>query len=302
MEFFAPLATTAGWVTLVTLIFLELVLGIDNLVFIAITTDRLPPEKQHIGRRIGLVAALVMRVILLCFAAWLTHLTNTLFTLPFNLPGIDPAINTRDLILLVGGVYLVYKGIAELIEKISHRAIAEKHGVDEQGKPVSSRRITLLQAIGTIMVMDMIFSLDSVITAVGLSGELIIMIIAVMLAVGIMIVFADPIANFINANPEMKILALTFIVAVGVKLVVESFDVHLAIEGTDANAIDLMLYFAMLFSLIITVLQMVYNNRVEKRLELNDEVADAGQDDTGKDGAARMGTAKGDVKDDEKQA
>lgn len=283
MELFAPLATTAGWVTLLTLIFLELVLGIDNLVFIAITTDRLPPEKQHIGRRIGLVAALVMRVILLCFAAWLTHLTNTLFTLPFDLPGIDPAINTRDLILLVGGVYLVYKGIAELIEKISHRAIAEKHGVDEQGKPVSARRITLVQAIGTIMVMDMIFSLDSVITAVGLSGEIIIMIIAVMLAVGIMIVFADPIANFINANPEMKILALTFIVAVGVKLVVESFDIHLAIEGTgtagvhgsEVNAIDLMLYFAMLFSLIITVLQMVYNNRVEKRLALNDDAAEA---------------------------
>jgi predicted tellurium resistance membrane protein TerC len=283
LELFAPLATTAGWVTLLTLIFLELVLGIDNLVFIAITTDRLPPEKQHIGRRIGLVAALVMRVILLCFAAWLTHLTNTLFTLPFDLPGIDPAINTRDLILLVGGVYLVYKGIAELIEKISHRAIAEKHGVDEQGKPVSARRITLVQAIGTIMVMDMIFSLDSVITAVGLSGEIIIMIIAVMLAVGIMIVFADPIANFINANPEMKILALTFIVAVGVKLVVESFDIHLAIEGTgtagvhgsEVNAIDLMLYFAMLFSLIITVLQMVYNNRVEKRLALNDDAAEA---------------------------
>ena len=291
MELFAPLATTAGWVTLVTLIFLELVLGIDNLVFIAITTDRLPPEKQHIGRRIGLVAALIMRVILLCFAAWLTHLTNTLFTLPFDLPGIDPAINTRDLILLVGGVYLVYKGIAELVEKVSHRAIAEKHGVDEQGKPVSSRRITLLQAIGTIMVMDMIFSLDSVITAVGLSGELIIMIIAVMLAVGIMIVFADPIANFINANPEMKILALTFIVAVGVKLVVESFDVHLAIEGTDANAIDLMLYFAMLFSLIITVLQMVYNNRVEKRLALNEDAADAGQDD-----AAHADASKADDK------
>jgi predicted tellurium resistance membrane protein TerC len=261
LELFAPFLTAAGWLSLLTLIFLELVLGIDNLVFIAITTDRLPENKKHLGRRFGLVAALVMRVILLSLGFLIIHLTVTLFTLPFNIPGVDSAINAKDLILMLGGAYLVYKGIVEIREKISTKEIELEHG---HASTHAGGLITLPRAIGTIALMDMIFSLDSVITALGMSGEILIMIIAVMLAVFVMIIFADPISEFINANPEMKILALAFIIAVGAKLIVESLGIEIRVEGTELEVMDLMLYFAMFFSLAITSIQMIYNNRVEK--------------------------------------
>jgi predicted tellurium resistance membrane protein TerC len=272
LELFAPFFTAEGWLSLLTLIFLELVLGIDNLVFIAITTDRLPESKKRLGRRFGLIAALIMRIMLLSLGFLVIHLTATLFTLPFNLPGIDSAINAKDLILLLGGAYLIYKGIAEIIEKVSVKEIEQKHGV--AGGP--AKLITLPQAIGTIALMDMIFSLDSVITALGMSGEILIMIIAVMLAVFAMIIFADPISEFINKNPEMKILALAFIIAVGAKLVMESLGIELLIEGTEIEALDLILYFAMFFSLAITCVQMLYASRVKKAREKSaaDEVHD----------------------------
>lgn len=254
-----------AWVQLLILLFLEFVLGVDNLVFIAITTDRLPEEKQVIGRRFGLLAALCMRILLLCFASWIISLHLTLFTLPFGAPIIDPEISGKDLILLLGGAYLVYKGIQELREKLSMDE--EREAID----PVAHarHRIGLLQAIGTIAVMDIIFSLDSVITAVGLAEHLPIMILAVMIAVFIMIIFATPIARFINANHEVKLLALAFIVLVGVKLVIKSLGIELEIEGSTFDAFDLMLYVALGFSLIITALQMVYHRRHEQlKLEL----------------------------------
>jgi predicted tellurium resistance membrane protein TerC len=264
VELFAPFASAEGWISLATLIFLEMVLGIDNLVFIAITTDRLPEEKKHLGRRFGLIAALIMRIILLCLGFLIIHLTITLFTIPFTIPGTDPAINAKDLILLVGGAYLVYKGISELREKISLKEIANDHHEAKTGERISGV-ITLPQAIGTIALMDMIFSLDSVITAIGLAGDtLLIMILAVMIAVLVMIIFADPISEFINNNPEMKILALSFIVIVGVKLIAESLGIEILVEGTEVEVMDIMLYFAMFFSIAITVIQMVYNNRVKK--------------------------------------
>jgi predicted tellurium resistance membrane protein TerC len=272
---FEPFLTAEGWVSLLTLIFLELVLGIDNLVFIAITTDRLPESKKRLGRRFGLVAALVMRLILLSLGFLVIHLTVTLFTLPFHIPGIDSAIDAKDLILLLGGAYLVYKGLDEIFEKVSLKAINQTHKSSSTGRAVL---ITLPQAIGTIALMDMIFSLDSVITALGMSGEILIMAIAVMLAVAIMIIFADPISEFINANPEMKILALAFIVAVGVKLVMESLGIEFLVEGTEIEVMDLMLYFAMFFSLAITCVQMLYNSRVKKaQLGCDDSVEAPGK-------------------------
>jgi predicted tellurium resistance membrane protein TerC len=258
---FAPFLTAEGWLSLLTLIFLELVLGIDNLVFIAITTDRLPESKKHLGRRFGLVAALIMRVMLLSLGFLIIHLTVTLITLPVSFPGMDPALDARDLILLVGGAYLIYKGIAEIREKVSVQGIESEHGHPEARH---TGLITLPRAIGTIALMDMIFSLDSVITALGMSGEILIMVIAVMLAVFVMIVFADPISEFINANPEMKILALAFIIAVGAKLVIEALGIELHVAGTGIEVMDLMLYFAMFFSLTMTIIQMVYNKRVAK--------------------------------------
>jgi predicted tellurium resistance membrane protein TerC len=268
-----------GWVSLLTLIFLEMVLGIDNLVFIAITTDRLPEQKRHIGRRFGLIAALIMRIFLLSIGFLLIHLTFTIFVLPIDIPGTDPAFNAKDLILLVGGAYLVYKGITELFQKISVKEIEEAH----HEKKTGVRRTGLIglpQAIGTIALMDMIFSLDSVITAIGMSGQLLIMILAVMIAVFVMILFADPISEFINDNPEMKILALAFIIAVGVKLIAESLGIEILVEGTEVEVMDLMLYFAMFFSIAITAAQMIYNHRVRKVEKAH---AAASTEDDGKD-------------------
>jgi predicted tellurium resistance membrane protein TerC len=264
LELFEPFLTANGWLSLLTLIFLELVLGIDNLVFIAITTDRLPESKKHLGRRFGLIAALIMRVILLSLGFLVIHLTATLFTLPFEIPGVDSAINAKDLILLLGGAYLVYKGITEIVEKVSTKSIEREHGSPEAQ---NSHLISLPRAIGTIALMDMIFSLDSVITALGMSGEILVMIIAVMLAVFVMIIFADPISEFINSNPEMKTLALAFIAVVGVKLVLESLGIEILVEGTEIEVMDLMLYFAMFFSLAITCIQMLYNSRVKRARE-----------------------------------
>jgi predicted tellurium resistance membrane protein TerC len=271
------------WVQLLTLIFLEMVLGIDNLVFIAITTDRLPVNKRASGRRFGLLAALVMRIILLCFASWIISLQLALFTLPFTIPGTDPAISGKDLILLLGGAYLVYKGILELREKISGV------GADAHSSPAlrASRQIGLPRAIGTIAMMDIIFSLDSVITAVGMVDDRLIMILAVMIAVIVMIIFANPISEFINKHHEVKILALSFIVAVGLKLVAESLGIELLIEGTDVEVFDVVLYFAMFFSLILTVLQMVHNRNVSKmQVEAK---ASEGTDARAADGASDVG-------------
>ena len=247
------------WVQLLILLFLELVLGIDNLVFIAITTDRLPDDKKVFGRRFGLLAALAMRIMLLCVASWIISLKLTLFTLPFGEGVIDPEISGKDIILLVGGAYLIYKGIQELAVKLSMREEAES-----LDPAAVRRRIGLPQAIITVAAMDIIFSLDSVITAVGLADELLVMILAVMIAVIIMIVFANPISEFINNNHEIKLLALAFIVLVGVKLVIKSLGFELPIEGSAFDGFDLMLYAALLFSLIITVLQMVYSRRVAR--------------------------------------
>ncbi|MDR0350141.1 MAG: TerC family protein [Coriobacteriales bacterium] len=260
-----PLTTAEGWLSLLTLIFLELVLGIDNLVFISITTDRLPEAKKHLGRRFGLIAALIMRIILLCIGSVLLQLKETLFTLPFSIPFTDPHISAKELIIFLGGAYLVYKGIVEVLEKVSIEGIMNEHG------PAADRKtglISLPRAIGTIALMDMIFSLDSVLAALGLSGQILVMVIAVMLAVFVMIIFADPIAEFINKNPEMKILALCFIIMIGIKLMAESLGIEVFVEGTEIEVMDLMLYFAMGFSLVITCVQMLHNSRVKAAQEL----------------------------------
>ena len=263
-------ATPEAWISLITLLFLEIVLGVDNLVFIAITTDRLPPEKQHIGRKLGLLGALVMRVIFLSFASFLVHMTEPLFTIPgVYLAGRELGFSVRDLVLLFGGLYLIYKGIVEVREVLN--LTEEKEG---QGDTTESRRsLTLPQAVGTIMVMDLVFSIDSVITAVGLAEHLIIMIIAVMVAIILMMVFIDTISDFINAHTEMKILALVFIVAIGVLLVLDSLHINSGIEVLDMHGEKLMVYFAMVFAIVLEVIQMRYTKNfrewtAKKNLEM----------------------------------
>lgn len=252
----APLTTPAGWGEILILMFLEVALGIDNLVFIAVTSDRLPPEKQHIGRRLGLAAAMVMRCILLCCVVWIMSINVVLVTLPFGVVGGTTPIDVRGLVFLLGGIYLMYKGVVELRESFADAACP----AGDDGAAHGRKRIGLAQAVFTIMVMDIVFSLDSVITAAGLSGELLVMIIAVIAAVLIMIVFADPISDFINCNYEVKVVALAFIFLVGVELVLEAFRID-SVAGAEVSTL---LYAMMIFG-FVTALLVMFQRRVRER-------------------------------------
>ena len=225
-------ASPEAWISLVSLIFLEIVLGVDNLVFISITTNRLPEDKQHIGRKLGLAGALVMRILFLCFASFLVHMTAPLFTI--DLGPYAHGFSVRDLVLLVGGGYLIYKGIAELRDTLKLTELKAEHCEEHK----ALHRIALPQAVGTIMVMDLVFS---------------------MLAVFLMMIFIDPISNFINGHPEMKMLALTFIVAIGGLLVIDSAGFHTGIELLHMPLEKLIVYFAMVFCIVLELIQMRYN-------------------------------------------
>lgn len=267
-------ATPEAWISLVTLLFLEIVLGVDNLVFIAITTDRLPPEKQHIGRKIGLLGALLMRILFLCFASFLVHMTQPLFTIPFiEIHGEPMGFSIRDLVLIVGGIYLIYKGIVELRGVLDLTEEKEEHEPDHE-----RTRITLPQAVITIMVMDLVFSIDSVITAVGLAQHLIIMILAVIIAVVLMMIFVDAISRFINTHTEIKILALVFIVTIGILLTLDGLGIHSGVELLDMHVEKLMVYFAMVFSVIIQLIQMKYKKNYQAWVAEKNREMDSSQD------------------------
>lgn len=255
---FSAFATPQGWIELVTLMFLEVALGIDNLVFIALTTERLAPEKRHLGRRLGLMGAMVMRCILLCFVTWFMSITAELFRLPFGVVDGTTPVTVRHLIFMAGGAYLVFKGISELREDFA--AAAQPHAGGEGH--AASRRIGLAHAVALIMVMDLVFSLDSVITAAGLSGHILVMCLAVICAVLIMIVFADPVSEFINGNPEIRVVALTFILLVGVLLLLEGFSVE-EIGGVPLTPV---LYCMMAFGLVVALLIMLRRKACERVL------------------------------------
>lgn len=248
--------TPEAWISLLTLTFLEIVLGVDNIVFISITCNRLPEEKRHLGRKLGLAGALVMRCIFLCFASWLVHMTSPLFSIDFGIWQHD--VTVRDLVLLLGGAYLIYKGIRELADMLALTEIKAEHSEEHKQR----HAINMGQAVGTIMVMDIVFSIDSVITAVGLAEHLIVMILAVVIAVVLMMVFIDPISEFINRNAEMKILALVFITAIGILLVLDSLGITTGIELLDMHLEKLMVYFAMVFAIFLELIQMRYNSNL----------------------------------------
>ncbi len=251
-------AQASTWITLVTLIFLEIVLGVDNIVFISITSNRLPKDKQHIGRKLGLLGAFLMRCLFLAFASWLTNMTNALFTI--NIGSFSHPVSVHDLIMFFGGAYLIYKGISELVDVLRLTEEKSEHAED----PTIKKTISLPQAVGTIMIMDIVFSIDSVITAVGLADHLIVMVLAVMIAIILMMIFIDPIANFINKHVEMKILALVFISAIGVLLVLEGLTINSGIEVLGMHMEKLMVYFAMIFSVIIVFILIAYKSNYER--------------------------------------
>ncbi len=279
--------TPEAWISLVTLTFLEIVLGVDNIVFISITSDRLPADKQHIGRKLGLAGALVMRCLFLCFASWLVHMTTPLFTL--DLGPFSHGFSVRDIVLLAGGAYLAYKGIDELRGMLALTEVKAATSEEHRARHL----IGLPQAVGTIMVMDIVFSIDSVITAVGLSEHLVIMVLAVLIAVVMMMVFIDPISDFINKHAEMKVLALVFIVVIGALLVVESFgfDTHIELLGIPLE--KLMVYFAMVFAVVLELVQMRYNSNLARYRAEQDAEGAKDAEGRGAGSAAAAGDAAG---------
>ena len=279
--------TPEAWISLVTLTFLEIVLGVDNIVFISITSDRLPADKQHIGRKLGLAGALVMRCLFLCFASWLVHMTTPLFTL--DLGPFSHGFSVRDIVLLAGGAYLAYKGIDELRGMLALTEVKAATSEEHRARHL----IGLPQAVGTIMVMDIVFSIDSVIAAVGLSEHLVIMVLAVLIAVVMMMVFIDPISDFINKHAEMKVLALVFIVVIGALLVVESFglDTHIELLGIPLE--KLMVYFAMVFAVVLELVQMRYNSNLARYRAEQDAEGAKDAEGRGAGSAAAAGDAAG---------
>lgn len=217
---------------LVTLTAMEIVLGIDNIVFLAILTGKLPPEQQTKARRLGLFAAMFMRILLLLALSWIMRLTQPLFAV------FGHAVSGRDLILLVGGVFLIAKATWEIHDKLE---VPGPHGPTE--KAAASFGMAVLQ----IMVLDIIFSLDSVLAAVGMARHLAVMIAAIVVAVGVMLVFADAVTHLIERHPTLKMLALSFLLLIGVMLVAEGSGQHIQ-KGY--------IYFAMAFSLGVELLNM----------------------------------------------
>jgi predicted tellurium resistance membrane protein TerC len=218
-----------AWIGLLTLTALEIVLGIDNIVFISILAGKLPGEQQGRARRLGLALAMIMRILLLLSLSWLVGLTKPWFTL------FGTGISGRDLVLLVGGLFLVAKSTYEIHDKLE--------GVEGHG----SRRVppSFGAVLVQIMLLDIVFSLDSVITAVGMVNQIPVMVAAVVIAVAVMMAFAGPVSDFVHKHPTIKMLALSFLLLIGVMLIVEGFHQHVG-KGY--------IYFAMGFSLFVEML------------------------------------------------
>lgn len=226
-----------AWIAFATLTALELVLGIDNVIFISILVDKLPPAQRALGRRLGLFMAMFMRIGLLLVLSWIIGLVAPMFTV------LGQEISGRDLILISGGLFLIWKSTGEI-----HHAMEGQEGGSSSGA-----RATFGAVILQIMLVDLVFSLDSIITAVGMVEEVAVMIAAVVASVALMMVFAGAIGNFVSEHPTVKMLALSFLVVVGVVLIAEGFDNHVP-KGY--------IYFAMAFSVVVEML----NIRVRKRL------------------------------------
>lgn len=229
-------------ISILTLTVLEIVLGIDNIIFISIVAAKLPKEQQKLGRQIGLVVALVARIILLSTISWIIGLKQPVFSIGQFQP------TGRDLILFSGGVFLVYKTVVEIIEKL------QGHHVSETEKTEGNQAAKFGYIIFQIVLVDIVFSFDSILTAVGLASELWVMITAVVLSMGIMLVFAGPVSDFVNKYPTIKMLALSFLVLIGVLLILESFHEHIE-KGY--------LYFAMAFACGVELLNMRMRRAIE---------------------------------------
>lgn len=238
------LTSPEAWIAFATLTLLELVLGIDNIIFISILVDKLPHAQQEFARRLGLFMAMFMRIGLLLVLAWIVGLVEPLFTV------FGQEISGRDLILIAGGLFLVWKSTTEI-----HGSLE-----GEEGHAASAVKATFAAVIFQIMLIDLVFSLDSIITAVGMVDDVRVMIAAVIVSVALMMLFASPIGRFVSDHPTIKMLALSFLVVVGVVLMAEGFDHHVP-KGY--------VYFAMAFSLGVELLNIKLRKRAQKQVKLH---------------------------------
>ena len=252
--------TSSGeaWVALATLVLLEVVLGIDNIIFISILAGKLPQHQQGKARTLGLAVAMVMRILLLLSIAWIMKLTAPLFTI--NLPLLNLGeevreISGRGLILLLGGLFLIGKATFEIHEKLE----------GEEGGRTNVGAASFASVIFQIMRLDIVFSLDSVITAVGMAEHIGVMILAVIVAVGVMMVAAGPVAEFVERHPTVKMLALSFLILIGVALVADGAGQHLP-KGY--------IYFAMAFSLVVEMLNLRVRKVASKPVQFKESLVD----------------------------
>jgi predicted tellurium resistance membrane protein TerC len=245
------LADPNAWIALATLTALEIVLGVDNIIFISILVGRLPPEQRDLARRLGLSLAMGSRIALLLTLAWIMRLTEPLFAV------FGQGVSGRDLILIGGGLFLLWKSVHEIHASLEGEADAAAGGAG------AAARASLHGVLVQIAIIDIVFSLDSVITAVGLADQVMVMVIAIMAAVGVMMFAAKPIGDFVDTHPTIKILALAFLVLVGVTLIAEGFGTHVP-KGY--------IYFAMAFSFAVEMINIRLRKRIGAPVQLRKEM------------------------------
>ncbi|HEX6168135.1 MAG TPA: TerC family protein [Chitinophagaceae bacterium] len=239
-------------ISLLTLIALEVVLGIDNIIFISILAGKLPPDQQRKARTWGILLAMVLRLVLLAAISVIIKLNNELFPL-FGI-----SISGKDLILILGGLFLIYKSTKEIYHKIEG---------EPDDKEQKVRKATFINIIGQILLLDLVFSVDSIITAIGLANEIWVMYTAVIVTVIIMLIAAGPISNFVNKHPAFKVLALSFLMLIGFTLLIEGFDVHVP-KGY--------VYFAMAFAFLVDIIQMKVAGKKSHPVKLNEHYTEDG--------------------------
>jgi predicted tellurium resistance membrane protein TerC len=242
------IADPNAWIALATLTALEIVLGVDNIIFISILVGRLPPEKRDIARRLGLSLAMGTRILLLLSLAWIMRLTEPLFSV------LGQEVSGRDLILIGGGLFLLWKSVHEI-----HNSLEGENEAGQDGSAVAKVGVSFAGVLVQIAIIDIVFSLDSVITAVGLADDVMVMVIAIVAAVAVMMFAAKPIGEFVDAHPTIKVLALAFLVLVGVTLIAEGFGTHVP-KGY--------IYFAMAFSFAVEMINIRLRKRIAAPVQL----------------------------------
>jgi predicted tellurium resistance membrane protein TerC len=247
-------ADPSVWISLLTLTALEIVLGIDNIIFISILAGKLPEEKQPSTRRLGLILALVFRLILLFFITWLVTLTKPIFYIPFmsDPDGGELGISVKDIILILGGFFLIAKSVSEMFHKL------EGKKVDATGKVIT---YTVSAVVTQIILVDLVFSFDSILTAIGLVKEVSIMVIAIIISMAVMLAFAGPISRYINKHPSLQMLALAFLVLIGFVLIAGGL--HQKIDKSTV-------YVAMAFALVVEMMNIRLRNKNSVPIQLHD--------------------------------